>query len=113
MHVATSQRFGVTREASGWSDDVMYHSDDERDAGIASDLIKIKRRDEAGIFWIETTPGPQLPEIGARAQSRPGKKIVPPRKAIHLVSEPWGRWAKPSSAPIVSWRVRWRVLAVP
>jgi hypothetical protein len=32
----------------------MYH-DDDRDAGIASDLIKIKRRDEieSGIFLIE------------------------------------------------------------
>lgn len=53
--MATSQRFGVTREtSSGWSDDVMYH-DDDRDAGIASDLIKIKRRDEieSGIFLIE------------------------------------------------------------
>ena len=38
---------------------------------------------------------------------------MPPRKAIHLVSEPWGCWAKPSSAPIVSWRVRWRASAVP
>jgi hypothetical protein len=57
----------------------MYH-DDDRDAGIASDLIKIKRRDEieSGIFLIEylltVTHARPSTSRDRRAQSRTREK---------------------------------------
>ena len=41
--MVTSQRFGASKEASGWSDDVMYHDDDKSGYSFGSD--KDQRRD--------------------------------------------------------------------